>query len=72
MRSVLRLATASPVSGLFRRWGLVPSFARLAPGERPDFYRMFNARDDGLVSKPVFSRLLPFRRWGLWGCRGHG
>eukprot|EP00198_Chlamydomonas_reinhardtii_P007353 XP_001696689.1 predicted protein [Chlamydomonas reinhardtii] len=43
-------------------WGLVPSFARLAPGERPDFYRMFNARDDGLVSKPVFSRLLPFRR----------
>ncbi|PNH05419.1 hypothetical protein TSOC_008321 [Tetrabaena socialis] len=44
------------------KWGLVPSFTRLEAGQRPDFYRMFNARCESLAQKSVFSRLLPRRR----------
>ena len=38
------------------RWGLVPSFT--APSAQPDHYRMFNARAEGLLTKPIFSRLV--------------
>ncbi|GLI65353.1 hypothetical protein VaNZ11_008902, partial [Volvox africanus] len=44
------------------KWGLVPSFTRLGPGERPDHFRMFNARSESLMQKSVFSRLLPRKR----------
>ncbi|GIM04147.1 hypothetical protein Vretimale_8755, partial [Volvox reticuliferus] len=44
------------------KWGLVPAFTRLGPGERPDHFRMFNARSESLTQKSVFSRLLPGKR----------
>ena len=42
------------------RWGLVPSFTKR--DEKPDFFRMFNARSDTAPDKPVFSRLLARKR----------
>ena len=42
------------------RWGLVPSFTR--PDDRPDFFRMFNARSETLAEKPAFARLLARKR----------
>jgi putative SOS response-associated peptidase YedK len=41
-------------------WGLVPSFT--GPGEKPDHFRMFNARGETLREKPAFGRLLRRRR----------
>jgi hypothetical protein len=38
----------------------VPSFTR--PGERPDHFKMFNARCETVAEKSVFSRLLPSKR----------
>ena len=40
-------------------WGLVPAFT--AAGSKPDFFRMFNARCETVMSKSVFSRLLKHR-----------
>ena len=42
------------------RWGLVPSFT--PPDERPDHFRMFNARSETLAEKPAFGRLLARKR----------
>jgi putative SOS response-associated peptidase YedK len=61
--------TATPVIHLDRggepiietmRWGLVPSFTK--PTEKPDFWRMFNARSESIQEKPSFRRLVPSRR----------
>ena len=42
------------------RWGLVPSFTK--PEEKPDFWRMFNARSESVTEKPAFRRLVPSKR----------
>mmetsp|Transcript_34575 Transcript_34575/g.87445 ORF Transcript_34575/g.87445 Transcript_34575/m.87445 type:complete len:427 (-) Transcript_34575:92-1372(-) len=42
------------------KWGLIPSFTKA--GDKFDFWRMFNARSEGLATSPVFRRLLPTRR----------
>ncbi|KAI3439013.1 hypothetical protein D9Q98_001425 [Chlorella vulgaris] len=42
------------------RWGLVPSFTK--PGEKPNFFRMFNARSETVAEKASFRRLIPARR----------
>jgi putative SOS response-associated peptidase YedK len=42
------------------RWGLIPSFA--GADDKPDFYRMFNARRESVADKPAFARLLARRR----------
>ncbi|CAN0411061.1 unnamed protein product, partial [Scytosiphon promiscuus] len=44
------------------RWGLVPSFTKR--GEKPDFFRMFNARSETAGEKPSFRRLVG-RRHGV-------
>ena len=38
------------------RWGLVPAYTK--PNAKPDYFRMFNARSESVLEKPVFSRLL--------------
>lgn len=42
------------------RWGLVPSFTKA--GEKPNFFRMFNARSETVPTKSIFSRLLQSNR----------
>uniref|UniRef100_A0A7I4AHN3 Embryonic stem cell-specific 5-hydroxymethylcytosine-binding protein n=1 Tax=Physcomitrium patens TaxID=3218 RepID=A0A7I4AHN3_PHYPA len=42
------------------RWGLVPNFAKKS--EKPDFYRMFNARSESVHQKISFRRLLAKNR----------
>eukprot|EP00803_Ostreobium_quekettii_P008508 evm.model.scf_1254.4 EVM.evm.TU.scf_1254.4 scf_1254:23227-27444(+) len=42
------------------KWGLVPSFTQ--KGSLPDHFRMFNARSETIVEKPVFNRLLSSKR----------
>lgn len=42
------------------RWGLVPAFTKA--GEKPNFFRMFNARSETVPSKSIFSRLLTSNR----------
>ncbi|EFN51676.1 hypothetical protein CHLNCDRAFT_139906 [Chlorella variabilis] len=42
------------------RWGLVPSFTKL--NDKPDYWRMFNARSESLAEKPSFRRLVPSKR----------
>ncbi|KAJ8899360.1 hypothetical protein K2173_018334 [Erythroxylum novogranatense] len=42
------------------RWGLIPSFTN--KNEKPDFYRMFNARSESVGEKASFRRLLPKSR----------
>lgn len=45
------------------RWGLVPSYTKLKEGERPEFWRMFNARSDGVLGAVgPSSRLLGDKR----------
>ncbi|CAN0479941.1 unnamed protein product, partial [Ectocarpus sp. 12 AP-2014] len=44
------------------RWGLVPSFTK--KGDKPDFFRMFNARSETAAEKPSFRRLVG-RRHGV-------
>lgn len=39
-----------------RRWGLVPGYTK--PTVKPDYFRMFNARSESVLEKPVFSRLM--------------
>ncbi|KAF2284574.1 hypothetical protein GH714_027246 [Hevea brasiliensis] len=41
-------------------WGLIPSFTRKT--EKPDFYKMFNARSESVGEKASFRRLLPKSR----------
>ena len=42
-----------------KRWGLVAAFDK---SEKPDFFRMMNARSETLHTSPVFKRLLGSRR----------
>ncbi|CAI0559732.1 unnamed protein product [Linum tenue] len=42
------------------KWGLVPSFTK--KNEKPDFFRMFNARSESVAEKASFRRLLPKNR----------
>jgi putative SOS response-associated peptidase YedK len=51
---------SAPKSALHRElwaaaWGLVPSFTK--PDEKPNFFRMFNARAETVAQKGIFSRL---------------
>jgi putative SOS response-associated peptidase YedK len=42
------------------QWGLIPSFTK--PTDKPDFWRMFNARSESIREKPSFRRLVPSKR----------
>ncbi|GAB2282411.1 hypothetical protein Dimus_016956 [Dionaea muscipula] len=42
------------------KWGLVPSFTR--KDEKPDHFRMFNARSESIAEKASFRRLVPKNR----------
>ncbi|XP_076886076.1 uncharacterized protein LOC143535818 isoform X1 [Bidens hawaiensis] len=42
------------------KWGLIPSFTKKT--EKPDYYRMFNARSESVGEKASFRRLLPGNR----------
>ncbi|KAL2336729.1 hypothetical protein Fmac_011175 [Flemingia macrophylla] len=42
------------------KWGLIPSFTKKT--EKPDHYRMFNARSESIDEKASFHRLLPKSR----------
>ncbi|XP_078434323.1 embryonic stem cell-specific 5-hydroxymethylcytosine-binding protein isoform X2 [Wolffia australiana] len=42
------------------RWGLVPSFT--SKNDKPDYFRMFNARSESIREKPSFRRLVPKNR----------
>lgn len=42
------------------KWGLVPSFTKKT--EKPDHYRMFNARSETIKEKASFRRLIPKNR----------
>ncbi|KAM7263367.1 hypothetical protein ACFE04_001050 [Oxalis oulophora] len=42
------------------KWGLIPSFTKKT--DKPDFYKMFNARSETLKEKASFRRLLPKNR----------
>ncbi|CAM9145199.1 unnamed protein product, partial [Choristocarpus tenellus] len=42
------------------RWGLVPSYTK--HGERPNHFRMFNARSETVRERAAFSRLVTRRR----------
>ncbi|CAH1417939.1 unnamed protein product [Lactuca virosa] len=42
------------------KWGLIPSFTKNT--EKPDYYRMFNARSESIGEKASFRRLLPGNR----------
>ncbi|KAL9239637.1 hypothetical protein vseg_013940 [Gypsophila vaccaria] len=42
------------------KWGLIPSFTK--KDEKPDHYRMFNARSESIGEKASFRRLIPNNR----------
>ncbi|KAH9612955.1 hypothetical protein KSS87_003586 [Heliosperma pusillum] len=42
------------------KWGLIPSFAK--KDDKPDHYRMFNARSESIGDKASFRRLIPKNR----------
>ncbi|XP_059432624.1 uncharacterized protein LOC132165919 isoform X2 [Corylus avellana] len=42
------------------KWGLIPSFTKKT--ERPDHYKMFNARSESICEKASFRRLVPKSR----------
>ncbi|XP_022758778.1 uncharacterized protein LOC111305469 [Durio zibethinus] len=42
------------------KWGLIPSFTKKT--DKPDFYKMFNARSESVREKASFRRLLPKSR----------
>ncbi|XP_062022490.1 uncharacterized protein LOC133738834 isoform X1 [Rosa rugosa] len=42
------------------KWGLIPSFTKKT--EKPDHYRMFNARSESICEKASFRRLVPKNR----------
>mmetsp|Transcript_47342 Transcript_47342/g.60806 ORF Transcript_47342/g.60806 Transcript_47342/m.60806 type:complete len:416 (-) Transcript_47342:83-1330(-) len=54
--SIARL-TIAPMT-----WGLVPSFTKVNPDIRPNFFRYFNARSETCSTVNVYSRLLKQRR----------
>ncbi|XP_040952487.1 abasic site processing protein YoqW isoform X2 [Gossypium hirsutum] len=42
------------------KWGLIPSFTKKS--DKPDFFKMFNARSESVCEKASFRRLLPKSR----------
>ncbi|KAK9082673.1 hypothetical protein Scep_029144 [Stephania cephalantha] len=42
------------------KWGLVPGFTN--KNEKPDHFKMFNARSESIIEKPSFRRLIPNNR----------
>ncbi|PIA25744.1 hypothetical protein AQUCO_10800025v1 [Aquilegia coerulea] len=42
------------------KWGLIPSFTKKT--DKPDHYKMFNARSESISEKPSFRRLIPNNR----------
>ncbi|XP_021907327.1 uncharacterized protein LOC110821713 [Carica papaya] len=57
------------------KWGLIPSFTKKS--EKPDFYKMFNARSESISEKASFRRLLPKNRCliaveGFYEWKKHG
>ncbi|KMT10072.1 hypothetical protein BVRB_5g118350 [Beta vulgaris subsp. vulgaris] len=42
------------------KWGLIPSFTK--KDEKPDYYKMFNARSESIGEKASFRRLIPKNR----------
>ncbi|KAM0935795.1 putative SOS response associated peptidase (SRAP) [Dioscorea sansibarensis] len=50
----------SPVVIHCMKWGLVPSFTKKT--EKPDHFRMFNARSESVKEKASFRRLMPNNR----------
>ncbi|CAK9140871.1 unnamed protein product [Ilex paraguariensis] len=42
------------------KWGLIPSFTKKT--DKPDHYKMFNARTESICEKPSFRRLVPKNR----------
>ncbi|KAL4434364.1 hypothetical protein ABPG75_000805 [Micractinium tetrahymenae] len=57
---VVRVASDGERQVQSMRWGLVPSFTK--KDEKPDFWRMYNARSESVAEKPSFRRLVPTRR----------
>lgn len=51
----------APAQLATKYWGLVPGFDK-STSAKPDFWRMFNARSEGLKTSPVFRRLLDHGR----------
>lgn len=45
-----------------KQWGLVPRFTRLDEDEKPNFFKMFNARSESVDSKPSFKQLVNTHR----------
>ena len=45
-----------------KRWGLVEGYDK---AEKPDLWRMFNARSETLHTSPVFRSLVKSKRWPL-------
>lgn len=57
---IRRSRDASQVEIQTMRWGLVPSYTK--PHEKPDPWRLFNARSETVSEKPAFRRLVPTKR----------
>ncbi|KAK1567598.1 hypothetical protein Q3G72_014100 [Acer saccharum] len=60
---VVRRADGSDVDGFLlhsMKWGLIPSFTKKT--EKPNFYKMFNARSESISEKASFRSLLPKSR----------
>ncbi|KAL5794591.1 hypothetical protein ACOSP7_003185 [Xanthoceras sorbifolium] len=60
---VVRRADGSDGDGFLlhsMKWGLIPKFTKKT--EKPDFYKMFNARSESITEKVSFRRLLPKNR----------
>ncbi|KAK9817878.1 hypothetical protein WJX72_003558 [[Myrmecia] bisecta] len=57
---VVRQSSAGKPELQTMKWGLVPSYTKA--GEKPDFFRMFNARSESVAEKGVFKRLLSRHR----------
>ncbi|MBA0817342.1 hypothetical protein Gohar_028245 [Gossypium harknessii] len=51
------------------KWGLIPSFTKKS--DKPDFFKMFNARSESVCEKASFRRLLPKSRC-LVAVEGYG
>jgi len=57
---VLKQAGAAGKELHTMKWGLIPSYTK--SGEKPDFWRMFNARSETIAEKGVFSKLIAGQR----------
>ncbi|KAJ0246363.1 Embryonic stem cell-specific 5-hydroxymethylcytosine-binding protein [Hirschfeldia incana] len=57
---VLRRDNDTGVAVHCMKWGLVPGFTKKT--DKPDFFKMFNARSESVAEKASFRRLLPKNR----------